>query len=75
MEEMDEHNRLIELKSKRKAFQLMQYTLFFAGILFACLGGVYKNEVLGTMGIASAGIWVLSLLLDWLTYSYYETKS
>lgn len=75
VEELDERNQLIELKSKRKAFQLMQCVLFFAGFLFAVLGGVYKNMTLGAAGITGAAMWVFSLMLDWLTYAYYEMKN
>lgn len=75
VEELDERNQLIELKSKRKAFQLMQCILFFIGVLFAILGGVYKSVPLGAVGVASAGMWTFSLVLDWLTYTYYEMKN
>lgn len=75
VEELDERNQLIDLKSKRKAFQLMQYTLLFVGFGFAFLGGIYKNVTLGAVGVISAAIWVFSLMLDWLTYTYYEMKN
>ena len=75
VEELDERNQLIELKSKRKAFQLIQYTLLITGFVFACLGGAYKSVLLGAVGVTSAGMWTLSLLLDWLTYTYYELKN
>ena len=75
VEELDERNQLIELKSKRKAFQIIQYTLLITGFVFACLGGSYKSVLLGAVGVTSAGMWTLSLLLDWLTYTYYELKN
>lgn len=75
VEELDERNQLIELKSKRKAFQLMQCSLFFVGFLFAILGGVYESVPLSTVGITSAGMWIFSLMLDWLIYIYYEMKN
>ena len=40
VEELDERNQLIELKSKRKGFQLIQYTLLCVGFVFAILGGI-----------------------------------
>lgn len=75
VEELDERNQLIELKSKRKGFQLIQYTLLCVGFVFAILGGIYKDMILGTVGITSTIIWVFSLLIDWLTFVYYESKN
>lgn len=75
VEELDERNRLIELKSKRKAFQIMQFTLLSIGLFFTILSGVYKDMVLGVVGIVGMGMWTFSLVLDWLTFAYYETKN
>ena len=75
VEELDERNQLIELKSKREGFQLIQYTLLCVGFVFAILGGIYKDMILGTVGITSTIIWVFSLLIDWLTFVYYESKN
>lgn len=75
VEELDERNQLIELKSKRKAFQLMQCILLGIGIIFAIIGGIYKSVPLGAVGVISALMWTLTLLLDWLTYVYYEMKN
>ena len=75
VEELDERNQLIELKAKGKAFQIIQYTLLIAAIVFAGLGGAYKNITFGTVGVASAGIWIFALMLDWITYTYYEMKN
>ena len=75
VEELDERNQLIELKSKRKGFQLIQYTLLCVGFVFAILGGIYKDMILGAVGITSTIIWVFSLVIDWLTFVYYESKN
>jgi hypothetical protein len=66
---------LIELKSKRKGFQLIQYTLLCVGFVFAILGGIYKDMILGAVGITSTIIWFFSLVIDWLTFVYYESKN
>lgn len=75
VEELDERNQLIELKSKRKGFQLIQYTLLCVGFVFAILGGIYKDMILGAVGITSTIIWVFSLVIDWLTFVYYDSKN
>ena len=75
VEELDERNQLIELKSKRKGFQLIQYTLLCVGFVFAILGGIYKDMILGAVGITSTIIWFFSLVIDWLTFVYYESNN
>lgn len=75
LDELDERNQLIGLKSKRKAFQIMQYTLLCVGLVFSILCGVYKDMVLGAVGITSAAIWNFSLVIELLTSAYYESKN
>lgn len=74
IEKLDERNQWIELKSKRTAFQIMQYLLFGVGILFAMLGGFYKSVSFGIVAVTSTLILIATLLLDLVTYIYYEIK-
>ena len=75
LEEADERNRLIALKSKSKAFQLMQIISLALVIALLVMGKVSDDEKFIVMGAGLAFAFIISIFTEFFTYMYYESKN
>ena len=75
VEEMDERNRLIELKSKSQAFRITQIISFFMMLLFLVLGKIADSDGLIAVGIGLAAAFSISMVTEIFTYTYCESKN
>jgi len=75
LEESDERNQLIELKSKNKSFSLTQILtfLFMLALLVAGKTSGYKGLMAIAVGLAFA--FSISMFTEIFTYLYYESKN
>ena len=75
LEEADERNRLIALKSKSKAFRLMQIISLALVIALLVMGKVSDGEKFIAMGAGLAFAFIISIFTEFFTYMYYESKN
>ena len=75
LEELDERNRLIELKSKSKSFRLTQIISFALMLVLLVMGKVSGYEGFITMGVGLAFAFSISMFAEIFTYMYYESKN
>lgn len=75
IEQEDERNRLIELKSGAKAFQFLQIFLLLATGVFAIVYKLTSNVGWIPFLIATAVIWNVGFLVDMIVGIYYEKRS
>lgn len=75
LEDLDERNRFIELKSKSKSFRITQSISFVLMILLLVMGKVYGYERVIAMAAGLAFAFVISMLTEVFTYMYYESKN
>lgn len=75
LEELDERNRLVELKSKSAAFRLTQAVCF--GLMLALLvaGKVSGTQALIAIGVGLAFALSISMLAELGTYFYCEKRN
>lgn len=74
LEELDERNRLIELKSKSKSFRLTQIISFVLMLVLLVMGKVSGYEGFIAMGVGLAFAFSISMFAEIFTYMYYESK-
>ncbi len=75
LEELDERNRLITLKSKSKSFQLTQIISFILMLALLVMGKVTGFEGFIAMGVGLAFAFTVSMFAEIFTYLYYESKA
>lgn len=75
LEELDERNRLIELKSKSKSFRLTQIISFALMLVLLVMGKVSGYEGFIAMGVGLAFAFSISMFAEIFTYMYYESKN
>lgn len=75
LEELDERNRLIELKSKSKSFSLTQILTFLFMLALMVMGKVSGNKSFIAMGTGMAFTFAISMFSELFTYLYYEQKN
>ena len=75
LEELDERNRLITLKSKSKSFQLTQMISFMLMLVLLVMGKVFDYEGFIAMGVGLAFAFTISMFAEIFTYMYYESKN
>ena len=75
LEELDERNRLIALKSKSKSFQLTQIISFVLMLALLVMGKVSGYEGFIAMGVGLAFAFTISMFAEFFTYMYYESKN
>ena len=75
LEELDERNRLIALKSKSKSFRLTQIISFMLMLAFLVMGKVSGYEGFIAMGVGLAFAFTISMFAEIFTYMYYESKN
>lgn len=79
IDELDERNILVKLRTKSTAFSIVQYTLL--GVCALCTVGAIAYQrnpegqlVLGGMLIVSGVVWFISLLAELFCGLHYEKK-
>lgn len=72
LEEQDERNQLIALKSKEKAFNFMQNMILFLDIVSISYGAYREKMVLIGFGVMLSFLWTISIILESLFSWYYE---
>ena len=79
VDELDERNILVKLRTKSTAFSIVQYTLL--GVCALCTVGAIAYQrnpeghlVLGGMLIVSGVVWFISLLAELFCGLHYEKK-
>ncbi len=75
IDELDERNRLIKLKSKSSAFQLTQGISFILMLALLAMGKVSGYEGFIAMSVGLAFAFVISMLAEIFTFLYYEAKN
>ena len=74
-EERDERNQLVVLKSKSKAFQVMQGILFVGMVPLLIVGAWQQNQAFIGIGFGMAAIYTLSMFVELITFIYYEGRN
>ena len=72
LDELDERNRLIDLKTKSRAFRLTQAICFGLMLLFLVMGKMSGEILLISAGVALAFAYAVSMFTEIFTYFYYE---
>ena len=75
VDEMDERNQLIELKSKSKSFRLTQTISFLIMLVFLIMGKVSCYDGFIAMGVGLAFAFAISIFTEIFTYMYYDSKN
>lgn len=75
LEELDERNRLIALKSKSKSFRLTQIISFALMLALLVMWKVSGYEGFIAMGVGLAFAFAISMFTEIITYMYYESKN
>lgn len=75
IEERDERNRMIEEKSKSKAFELTRIFSFVLMLILLVIGKVIDEKMLIAMGAGLAVAFSISMFTEIFTYVYYESKN
>ena len=75
LEEMDERNRLIKLKSNSISFRLTQIISFILMLFFLIMGKVSGYDGFIAMGAGLAFAFAISLFVEFFTYMYYESRN
>ena len=74
LDELDERNRLIGLRSKSKAFQLTQGVSFGLMLLLLAAGKLSGEESLIAIGVGLAFAFSISMFAEIFAFFYYESK-
>ena len=72
LEEMDERNQLIELKTKSQSFRLTQQICFGLMLTFLIMGKISGEKAFIGMGVGLAFAYTISMFAEIFTYCYYE---
>ena len=75
LEELDERNRLVELKSKKKSFELTQMISFLIMLILVIMGKVSGDERFIAMGVGLAVAFAISMFAEIFTFMYYEDRN
>lgn len=75
LDQLDERNQLIELKSKSKAFRLTQIISFLLMLFLQVMGKLADHNGLIAIGIGLAFSFFISMFAEIFTYTYYESKN
>ncbi len=75
LDQMDERNQLIELKSKSKAFKLTQTISFIFMLGMLVMGKVSGDEGFIAMGVGLAFAFSISMFTEIFSFMYYESKN
>ncbi|MEY8386427.1 hypothetical protein AALC17_03895 [Oscillospiraceae bacterium 38-13] len=72
VEERDERNQLVKLKSKSRAYSISQIAFLAAELVLIALGKIRGQEILIYMGLGLMAAFFISLLTDFFTWVYYD---
>lgn len=75
LEEADERNCLIEMKSKSKSFKLTQSISFILMLASLVAGKISGESDFVAIGVGLAFAFVVSMFSEIFTYMYYESKN
>ena len=75
LEELDERNRFVELKSKSQSFRLTQIISFVLMLVLLIMGKVSGYEGFIAMAVGLAFSFSISMLTEIFAYMYYESKN
>lgn len=75
LDQMDERNQLIELKSKSNASKLTQIISFVLMLGMLVIGKISGNEGFIAMGVGMAIVFSISMFTEILSYMYYDSKN
>lgn len=74
LEERDERNQLIDMKSKSLAFRLTQGISFVLGLLFLVSGAVAKDDSIAALGLGFIFTVTISMFGEMGAFLHYEKK-
>lgn len=74
LEEKDERNQLVNLKSKAKGFRITQNFSMIVGLFFTIYGVLIKQNIIVAIGVSFLFLWTISLILEVCTFCYYEKR-
>ena len=72
LEEMDERNQLIELKTNSQSLRLTQQICFGLMLTFLIMGKISGEKAFIGMGVGLAFAYTISMFAEIFTYCYYE---
>lgn len=72
IEEKDERNQFVNLKSKAKAFKLTQNFAIIIGFVLTIYGAIFKENIILGVGVTLSFLWSISMIFEICTYFYYE---
>lgn len=75
LEELDERNQLIELKTKSRSFRVTQGVCFGLMLVFLVMGKVSGENMFIAVGVGLAFAYAISMFTEIFTYLYYENRS
>lgn len=75
IEELDERNRLIELKSKNLSCRITQFVCETAVLLFIIMGVISGDDRFISMGVAAAFCFSISIFAESVAEIYYKRKN
>ncbi len=75
LEELDERNRLIELKSKKKSFELTQMICLSIMLILMIMGMLSADDKFIAVGAGLAAAFAISLFAEIFTFMYYEDRN
>ena len=73
-DELDERNKLIDLKSKQKGLEILQIVLLCSVLIFVVWGKLSSNTELIYIGLISGIICAVSYFIEFITFVYYQFK-
>lgn len=75
LEELDERNQLIKLKTKSKSFQLTQGICFCLMLVFFVIGKVSGKDLCTSIGLGLGFAYSVSMFTELFTYFCYEKQN
>lgn len=72
LEELDERNQLINLRTKSKSFQLTQGICFCLMLAFFVMGKISGEDLFISIGLGLGFAYSISMFTELFTYFYYE---
>ncbi len=72
LEELDERNRLVKLKSRSQAYHISQFAFLAAELVLIAWGKTTGQETLIYAGMGLMAAFFISLIADFFTWVYYD---
>ena len=72
LEERDERNRLVKLKSQSQAYRINQFLFLTAGNILCALGKLRNADSLLFLGLGLIAAFLIALLMDFFAWAYYD---